>query len=463
MAQEKSGGRVLVVDDEPDILANWTRVLERDGYVCLTAGDGERALQLLETERPDVILTDLQMPGADGMTVLRRALELDPDVVVIVITGHGTVTSAVEAIKTGAFDYLLKPLPSNETLRLVVERGVAKRRLIEENRRLRESLSPQVGLDTLVGKSPTMHAVVDLVRKAARSEANILIQGESGTGKELIARAIHANSPRAREVFVPVDCAALPENLLESELFGHERGAFTGADRAKPGMFEVADRGTLFLDEVAELPLPLQAKLLRALQEREVRRVGGTKQIPVDVRLVSATNRDLAEAVRKREFREELFYRVNVIAITLPPLRERTGDVPLLAYHFLGRYGRNREQPLDGIAPEALAVLEGYFWPGNIRELQNVIERACALADGPTVRVRDLPEHLRPRGGPAPAGLGKDVPLREAREAWLRAFTEEYLTDVLRRHGGNISRAAKTAGVDRKTLHRLLAKYGINA
>jgi transcriptional regulator with PAS, ATPase and Fis domain len=262
---------------------------------------------------------------------------------------------------------------------------------------------------------------------------------------------------------VPVDCAALPENLLESELFGHERGAFTGADRAKPGMFEVADRGTLFLDEVGELPLPLQTKLLRALQEREIRRVGGTKQVSVDVRLVSATNRDLAEAVGKREFREDLFYRVNVIAIALPPLRERAGDVPLLAYHFLSRYGRNRERPLEGIAPEALAVLEGYAWPGNIRELQNVIERACALADGPTVHVRDLPEHLRGRGRSASAVLAKDLPLREAREAWLRAFTEEYLTELLRRHGGNISQAAKTAGVDRKTLHRLLAKHGIKA
>jgi DNA-binding NtrC family response regulator len=457
------GGRVLIVDDEPDVVANWTRLLERDGYLCLTAGGGERALALFEAERPDVVLTDLQMPRVDGLAVLRRALEVDPDVVVVVITGHGTIESAVEAMRAGAFDYLLKPLPSNDVLRLVVERGVARRRLVEENRRLRESLLPQVGLDTLVGKSPAMQAVLDLVRKAARSEANIMIQGESGTGKELVARAIHANSPRAREVFVPVDCAALPENLLESELFGHERGAFTGADRAKPGMFEVADRGTLFLDEVGELPLPLQTKLLRALQEREIRRVGGTKQVSVDVRLVSATNRDLAEAVGKREFREDLFYRVNVIAIALPPLRERAGDVPLLAYHFLSRYGRNRERPLEGIAPEALAVLEGYAWPGNIRELQNVIERACALADGPTVHVRDLPEHLRGRGRSASAVLAKDLPLREAREAWLRAFTEEYLTELLRRHGGNISQAAKTAGVDRKTLHRLLAKHGIKA
>jgi DNA-binding NtrC family response regulator len=384
--------------------------------------------------------------------------------VVIVITGHGTVESAVEAMRAGAADYLLKPLPSNDALRLVVERGAERRRLLEQNRRLRDSLSPQVGLETIVGQSPAMLEVFELTRKAARSEANILIQGESGTGKELVARAIHAQSPRASEIFVPVDCAALPEPLLESELFGHERGAFTGADRAKPGVFELADRGTLFLDEVGELPLGLQTKLLRALQEREIRRVGGTRLISLDVRLVSATNRDLAESVRKREFREDLFYRVNVIAITLPPLRERAGDVALLAYQFLRRYGRNRERPLEGIDADALAILEGYPWPGNVRELQNVIERACVLADGPTLRVRDLPDHVRGRARvTAPPPPGQDLPLREAREAWLRSFTEQYLTELLRRHGGNVSQAAKTAGVDRKTLHRLLAKHRVRS
>jgi transcriptional regulator with PAS, ATPase and Fis domain len=348
-------------------------------------------------------------------------------------------------------------------LRLVVERGAERRRLIEENRRLREPLAPRAGFDQVVGKSPAMTAVFDLVRKAARSGANILIQGESGTGKELIARAIHVQSARAGEVFIPVDCAALPDALLESELFGHERGAFTGAERTKPGMIEVADRGTLFLDEIGELPQSLQAKLLRALQERQIRRVGATKFMNVDVRLVSATNRDIAELVRKGQFRDDLFYRVNVITIALPPLRERTGDVALLAHHCLRRYGRNREQPIEGIEPEALLRLETYAWPGNVRELQNVIERACALTDGPMIRLRDLPDHVRGRGRPAPAIPGKDLPLAQAREAWLHAFAQEYLTDLLRRHGGNISQAAKTAGVDRKTLHRLLAKHGITA
>jgi DNA-binding NtrC family response regulator len=455
--------RVLIVDDEPDVVANWARLLGREDYPCTTATDGERAMALLETEHPDVVLTDLKMPRVDGMQVLARALELDPDVVVIMITGHGTVESAVEAMRAGAFDYLLKPLPSNEVLRLAVERAAERRRLIEENRRLRQPLAPRAGFDDVIGKSPAMTAVFELVGKAARSEANILIQGESGTGKELIARAIHAQSARAAEVFVPVDCAALPDALLESELFGHERGAFTGADRSKPGMIEVADRGTLFLDEIGELPKALQSKLLRALQERQIRRVGGTKFVNVDIRLVSATNRDTAELVRKGEFRDDLFYRVNVITIILPPLRERAGDVGLLAHHFLRRYGRNREQPLEGIEAEALARLEAHAWPGNVRELQNVIERACVLTDGPMIRVRDLPDHVRGRGRPAPAIPGKDLPLAQAREAWLHAFAQGYLTDLLRRHGGNISQAAKSAGIDRKTLHRLLTKHGIKA
>ena len=399
--------RVLIVDDEPDVVANWSRLLGRDDYACVTATDGERALALLESERPEIVLTDLKMPRVDGMQVLTRALELDPDVVVIMITGHGSVESAVEAMRAGAFDYLLKPLPSNDVLRLAVERAAERRRLIEENRRLREPLAPRAGFDHVVGKSAAMETVFDLVRKAARSEANILIQGESGTGKELIARAIHAQSARAAEVFVPVDCAALPDALLESELFGHERGAFTGADRTKPGMIEVADRGTLFLDEIGELPQALQSKLLRALQERQIRRVGGNQ---VRRTWTSASCRRPTAILRsssgKGEFRDDLFYRVNVITITLPPLRERAGDVALLAHHFLRRYGRNREPLLAGIDPDALACLEAYAWPGNVRELQNVIERACALTDGPMIRRPGSPRS-RPRArSPGSGGPG---------------------------------------------------------
>jgi DNA-binding NtrC family response regulator len=458
-------GRVLIVDDEPDMVENCARILERSGHGCITATDPRRALELLESEHPDVLLTDLKMPEVDGMALLRHARELDPAMPVIMITAFATIESAVAAIKEGAFDYLPKNF-SVEQLRVAVERALRHRGLQVENKNLRAQLQQTLGLENIIGTSQAMTQVFELVKKAARSEANILVLGESGTGKELIARAIHANSPRAAQAFVPVDCASLPEQLLESELFGHERGAFTGAVRNKPGLMEVAHRGTLFLDEIAELSPALQVKLLRALQERQIRRVGGTALVDVDVRLVSATNRDLREAVAKGQFREELYYRVNVIAIGLPPLRERAGDVKLLVRAFLKKYGQGR---IAGIDEGALAALEAYRWPGNVRELQNVIERACALAEGETVTRRDLPDHvLAPPltvassapSVPAEAlTSGSELPLKDAKERWLQVLEVSYLRDLLDRHGGNISSAAKAAGIDRKTFHRLINKY----
>ena len=453
--------KILIVDDEEEMLGSCVRLLGRSGYHCLTTTDPARAFLLIEEERPDLVLTDLRMPGHDGMDILRRARELDPEAVVLLFTAYATIESAVAAIKEGAYDYIPKPFEA-EDLRQRVARALEKRRLIQENRNLRAQLETTYSFKNIVGKSPAMAQVFELVKKAARSEANILIRGESGTGKELIARAIHAQSPRAREAFVPVDCASLPEPLLESELFGHERGAFTGAVRTKLGMFEVAHRGTIFMDEIGDLPLSLQAKLLRVLQERQVRRVGGTTMIEVDARLVSATNRDLAEAVKQGSFREDLFYRVHVIAIALPPLRERTGDIPLLAYHFLRRYNRNRETPVEEISTEALALLEGYSWPGNVRELQNVIERACALTEGPRIERHDLPEPLRGGGGrraALPRLPGKDLPMKVAKAEWLRTFEREYLVELLHRQSGNVSQAAKVAQIDRKTIHRLINKY----
>ena len=459
--------RVLVVDDEPDMVENCARILKRAGHQCLTATDPQRALALVDSERPDLLLTDLKMPGMDGMEVLRRAHEVDPALPVILITAFASIESAVAAIKQGAFDYLPKNF-SVDQLRVAVERGLRQRELQLENRNLREQLQGTLGLDNLIGRSPAMAKVFELVRKAARSDANILVLGESGTGKELIARAIHANSPRASQAFVPVDCASLPEQLLESELFGHEKGAFTGAVKAKRGLMEVADRGTLFLDEIGELPVALQAKLLRVLQERQLRHVGGTALIDVDVRLVAATNRDLREAVAKGQFREELYYRVNVIAIPLPPLRERAGDLKLLAYAFLKRYGGER---VKGFDDAALQTLEGYAWPGNVRELQNVIERACALADGERVTPSDLPDYLLQGGGgvrgvaQSPTGPALppsgDLPLKDAKEKWMQVLEASYLRDLLERHEGNVSAAAKTAGIDRKTFHRLINKYRI--
>ena len=356
---------------------------------------------------------------------------------------------------------------------MAVERGLRHRRLQEENLSLRELLQGTLGFENILGRSPAMARVFELVRKAARSEANILVIGESGTGKELIARAVHANSPRAAQPFVPVDCASLPEQLLESELFGHEKGAFTGAVKGKRGLMEVADRGTLFLDEIAELPLALQVKLLRALQERQLRRVGGTSVVDVDIRVVSATNRELREAVKQGQFREELYYRVNVIEIQLPPLRERAGDVRLLARAFVTRYGAER---VTGFDEGALEALEAYPWPGNVRELQNVVERACALADGARVTRPDLPAHVLEGAGLRTAAAqtlvagapidpavvsGEELPLKEAKEKWMQVLEASYLRQLLERHGGNISAAAKTAGIDRKTFHRLINKYQI--
>jgi DNA-binding NtrC family response regulator len=460
-----TGARILVVDDEPEMVENLTRLLRRAGYRLLGTTDAERALALLESERPDLLLTDLKMPGIDGLELIRRARELDPTLPVIVITAFASIDSAVAAIKAGAFDYLPKTFSLDE-LTVVVERALRQRALGVENQNLRAQLAAALGLENVIGQSPAMAQVFELVKKAARSEANILILGDSGTGKELIARAVHANSPRAAHAFIPVDCASLPENLLESELFGHEKGAFTGAVRTKPGLMEMADGGTLFLDEIGELPLGLQSKLLRALQERQIRRVGGTGLVDVNTRVVSATNRNIREAIAKGEFREELYYRINVIEIRLPPLRERVGDVPLLVHAFLKRYGQGRVTACDG---SAMAVLEAYRWPGNVRELQNVVERACALADGGTLTLDDLPDHVRdggqrPVGGPAPPDARLDagsLPLKDAKEQWMGVLEASYLRELLERHHGNISAAAKDAGIDRKTFHRLVTKHGI--
>ena len=465
---EMAVARILIVDDEPDMLESCSRILSRLGHACTTARDGTAALAILERDRPDLLLTDFKMPGMDGMALLRRAHELDPALPVIMVTGFATIESAVAAVKEGAFDYLPKDF-SVDQLRVAVERGLRHRGLQLENRNLREQLQQTLGLENIVGRSPAMAQVFELVKKAARSEANILVLGESGTGKELIARAIHANSPRAPQPFVPVDCASLPEQLLESELFGHEKGAFTGAVRSKPGLVETAHRGTLFLDEIAEMPAPLQVKLLRALQEHQIRRVGGTALVDVDVRVVSATNRDLQDAITRGQFREELYYRINVIAIHLPPLRERAGDVRLLAHTFLKRFGQGRVTAMDDAVAEAL---ERYRWPGNVRELQNVIERACALADGPTITVRDLPDHVAHAvSRPAPVGVnpaspgappaGTDLTLKAAKEQWLQVLEVSYLRDLLARHDGNVSSAAKAAGIDRKTFHRLINKYDL--
>lgn len=453
--------KVLVVDDEPDMLENCRRILGSAGYHCLTTTNPVQALSMLESERPDLLLTDLKMPSLDGMDVLKRARELDPLRPVIIFTAFASIESAIAAVRQGAFDYLPKPF-SNEQLKITVDRAVRQRRLALENIHLRDQIRGTYGFENIIGRSHALQQTLELVRKAARSEANVLIIGESGTGKELIARAIHANSRRSSEALVPVDCASLPEHLLESELFGYEHGAFTGANKSKPGLIELAHKGTVFLDEIGELIPELQAKLLRVLQEHQFRRLGGTRQIDVDVRLVCATNRDLEKLIPQGKFREDLYYRLNVISVRIPPLRERREDIPLLATAFLDRYReKNRNPRLRGFSPEVIGILESYTWPGNVRELQNVVERVCALADGELVTVKDLPEHLTtpPASAlhPNPASFST-LTYRQARERWLDQFESVYAEDLMRKYGGNLSRAAQAAQVDRKTFRKLLTR-----
>jgi DNA-binding NtrC family response regulator len=458
---EERGVKVLVIDDEADMLENCSRIIRRLGYECITIQDSAAAAEVIERQMPSIVLTDFAMPGLNGLDILRLCQEINPDGMVILISGYATIPNVVEAMKEGAFDYLAKPFSADQ-LKVALERAVRHRSLAQENRYLRTQLAQIHGLDNMLGSSLAMRKVFDTIRKVAITETNILVYGESGTGKELVARSIHANSNRKDKPFVPVDCASLPENLLESELFGHEKGTFTGADQTRPGLLEFANGGTFFLDEIGEMGMNLQAKLLRVLQERQFRRVGGRKMIDVDIRLIAATNRDLEEGVRSGAFREDLYYRLNVISIKLPPLRDRVGDVPMLADHFLREFTNSSHGGPAGIAPEAMKLLEEYVWPGNVRELQNVISRAVTLCTGEIITPEDLPEHVRnsaKRQAPATDGLS----FKESKKLWLVDFEKEYLSDLLTRNGNNISRAAKEAGIDRKTIHRLLNKYKLDA
>jgi len=457
--------KILIIDDEAEILENCRRILKRSGYECVLLQESENFTQVLKTELPDLILTDLRMPKKNGMSVLKEAKAINPDIVVLLFTAYGTIKSAVEACKSGAFDYILKPF-SAEQLRIAVNRGFKQKRLADENKYLRSHLKEAYGLNRIIGKSAALQKVLKLVKKVSNTEANILIQGGSGTGKELIARNIHLHSNRSHRPFVPVDCASLPENLLESELFGHEKGAFTDAHVTRPGIFEYADGGTLFLDEIGELSITLQSKLLRTLQEHQVRRVGGRKLIDVDVRIITATNKNLQEAVSEGGFREDLLYRINVITIPLPPLSERRDDVPLLAHHYLKHFSKGSVNEVNGISQKAMEHLERYRWPGNVRELQNVMERAVSLTGSKIIAPDDLPEHIRRDGisdnciSPAISSTGSNY--KEAKKDWLDVFERQYLSDLLKRHNGNISKAALEAQINRKTIHRMLKRHRLD-
>jgi DNA-binding NtrC family response regulator len=454
--------RVLIVDDKDNIRSLFRKLLA-DSFDVVEAEDGTRALGLLAADDFDVVVTDIRMPGTDGFTVLREAKRRRPDVEVVLMTAYGTIPMAVEAMKEGAHDYLTKPFEPDEAL-LTIQRAAERKRLRQEARDLRSALEGSHRFDRLIGRSAAMRDVFELMRRAASSEVTVLISGESGTGKERVASAIHFAGSRRQQRFVAVNCGALPEALLESELFGHVRGAFTGAVSERRGLFEEADGGTLFLDEIGELPLPMQVKLTRALQERAIRRVGASAERPVDVRVLAATNVDLREAVAAGRFREDLYYRLNVFPIRLAPLRERREDIPPLAAHFIersrSRYGGN----VEGFTPEALAALLHYEWPGNVRELENAVERALAVTDAERIPIEALPEEVTGTNGRLlRSNESAALSYREVVDLARDRASREYLVALMREFGGNVTRAADRAGMERESLHRLLKRYGVRS
>ncbi|TAJ35144.1 MAG: sigma-54-dependent Fis family transcriptional regulator [Nitrospirae bacterium] len=454
-----SDAKILVVDDDLVARDLLVEALQKEGYGVEAVADGAEAIEQGRHMRFDLVLTDMRMGTVDGLTVLREFKRFSPDTGIVLLTAFGSMEGAIEAIKQGAYDYLAKPFKKEE-IRLVVRRSLEHSRLVRENARFREELRERTDRSQLVGSSPPMLEVYKLVARVATSKSTVLLEGESGTGKELVARAIHSNSPRWDRPFVPINCAALPETLLESELFGYEKGAFTGAVGVKLGLFETADGGTLFLDEIGDVGPALQAKLLRVIQEQEVRRVGGTVAAKVDVRIIAATNRDLGVLVKEGRFREDLFYRLNVVRIVLPPLRDRHDDIPMLAHHFLQQYSGGHE-PLRGFVPETMALLQRYHWPGNVRELENIVERAVSLSHGPLVLPDDLPETVRKAGAvPGAESFGNDVQENDTLPT-LDEMDKRYLMRVLRETGGNKVRAAKILGIDRRTLYRMAERFGL--
>jgi DNA-binding NtrC family response regulator len=466
--------QVLVVDDEANLRKVLVAQLSRDGYDVHTAEDGEAAKEVLAEHHIDLVITDLRMPKVDGMELLRWSLAEDPDRPIVMITAHGTVDTAVEALKLGAFDYLTKPFDQTE-IRRIVAKALRTRDLAEADASFDGA---PAGRFRIIGQSTQIQQVYGLLEKVADTPTTVLISGESGTGKELIARALHENSSRAAKPFIRLNCAAIPKDLMEAELFGFERGAFTGAVTSKPGKFELANGGTLFLDEIGEIPVEMQVKLLRVLQESEFERVGGIKTIAVDVRLVTATNRDLRELIGKALFREDLFYRLNVVSIHLPALRERTSDIPLLVEHFLRKFNERLRKKVEGCAPDAMARLVGYEWPGNIRELENVIERAVLFCDESRITLKDLTPEVRgdtrasltpTPGGVAAAGSagagavasGGEGGLRETVRAAMARLERELIVRALAQTGGNVTRAARLLKISRKGLQLKMKELGL--
>lgn len=452
----KPGDRILVVEDEKNMREILTMLLESEGYSVVAAANGKEGVSWLENDIFDLIITDIKMPGTDGFGILAKAQEVSPESAVIMITAFGTMESALEAMKLGAYDYIHKPFKIDE-IRLIVKNALDRKKLKTEVNILRETVKSAYEIDNIVGKSAKMQQLLGAVPKVAATSSNVLITGESGTGKELVALALHNLSPRGGKHFVAINCATFPEGLLESELFGHMKGSFTGASQNKQGLFEVANEGTLFLDEVAEMPLNLQSKLLRAIESGSFRRVGGTTDITVDVRIISATNRDLVKECEEGRFREDLYFRLNVIPLRIPPLRERKDDIPLLVEHFLKKYSSERPRQFSG---SAMSVLMGYPWKGNVRELENMLERVLLLTDKDVITAAELPEELVPsdqKASALPTVDGDNVDL----ETLMSDIEKKYLMEALTLTGGKKTEAAKLLNLSFRSFRHKLSKYGI--
>jgi DNA-binding NtrC family response regulator len=454
---------ILIVEDEPKMLRLLELNLADDGYATRTASTAENGLKILASDRIDLVLSDVKLPGMNGLEFLQAVKRANAAIPVVMMTAYGTIESAVEAMKDGASDFILKPF-SIEEIKLIVRKELEVRRLHEENRQLREALGQRYQFDNIVANSPGMQEVLAAVEQVAPTNATVLLGGESGVGKDMVARAIHQHSRRVNGPFIKINCTAIPENLLESELFGYEKGAFTGATTTKPGKFELADKGTIFLDEIGDMPGSLQVKLLRVLQEREFERLGGTRTIKVDVRVVAATNQDLRAALEQGTFREDLYYRLNVVPISIPPLREHKEDIPYLVDHFIGRFAESSGKAIGGITPEALKLLVDFHWPGNVRELENIIERAVVMTSGTRIETADIRLDVARPGGNSSASVADEnsATMFLPEGMTLEQYEDKLIQDALQRAGGNKSQAARLLGLSRNALRYRLSKMGVS-
>ncbi|MEE9450633.1 MAG: sigma-54 dependent transcriptional regulator [Ignavibacteriaceae bacterium] len=451
--------RILIVDDEPDMLSGCANILAALGNKPIPVSDGRLAIDLINEEKFDLIFCDLLMPDIDGMQIVETVQRMAPQTPIIIFSAYGTIERAVTAMKAGAFDFIEKPFDT-ERLKISLEKGLRQRNFIKEHDNLVRLLEDKYRYDNIISKSSAMKSVFEMIESVSQSEANVLITGESGTGKELIARSIHAHSKRKTKPFVPVNCGAFPENLFEAELFGYEKGAFTGANRRKIGLLEFADSGTFFLDEICELPISLQVKMLRVLQDQLLRRVGGNELMQIDIRLISATNQDINKALKQEQMRKDFYYRLNVINIQVPPLRKRDGDITLLAEYFLKQALKSSSKEVKGFTDEAIAKLEKYNWPGNIRELENIIERAVALVKGNLITVAEL--HVSAQSNDTSSNSFSELNLAEAKQKSIDDTEKKYLIFLLKKHNGNVTKISEDAGMTRRNIHRILKRHSLD-